>query len=156
MRSLCGCGRAGVIKAFGLTSLYLDDLLDIDNPYFEGVIDRVCPPRLRLSEANTSGAGALFLGLRLSVSGGFVSSGIYDKRDDFGFDIVGFPFLDGDVPRRPSYGVYISQLIRFARVCSHVDDISTRNKCLAAGLLRQGCRCRGLGGAFSKFYRRHC
>ena len=50
------------------------------------------------------------------------------KRDDFDFDIVNFPFLDGDVPRRPSYGVYISQLIRFARVCSHVDDFNTRNK----------------------------
>ena len=54
------------------------------------------------------------------------------KRDDFYFDIVNFPFLDGDVPRRPSYGVYISQLIRFARVCSHVDDFNTRNKCLTA------------------------
>ena len=43
------------------------------------------------------------------------------KRDDFDFDIVNFPFLDGDVPRRPSYGMYISQLIRFARVCSHVE-----------------------------------
>ena len=55
-----------------------------------------------------------FLDLHLSVSNGFVSSKIYDKRDDFDFDKVNFPFLDGDVPRRPSYGVYISQLIRFA------------------------------------------
>ena len=52
------------------------------------------------------------------------------------FDIVNFPFLDGDVPRRPAYGVYISQLIRFARVCSHVDDFNTRNKCLTAKLLK--------------------
>ena len=58
--------------------------------------------------------------------------------DDFDFDIVYFPFLDGDVPRLPSYGVYISQLIRFARVCSHVDDFYTRNKCLTAKLLKQG------------------
>ena len=50
------------------------------------------------------------------------------------------PFLDGDAPRRPSYGVYISQLIRFARVCSHVDDFNTRNKCLTAKLLKQGYR----------------
>ena len=52
---------------------------------------------------------------------------IYDKRDKFDLDIVNFPFLDGDVPRRPSYGVYISQLIRFARVCRHVDDFNARN-----------------------------
>ena len=79
----------------------------------------------------------------------------YDKRDDFNFDIVNFPFLDGDVPRRPSYGVYISQLIRFARVCSHVDDFNTRNKCLTAKLLKQGYRYHKLRKAFSKFYRRH-
>ena len=73
--------------------------------------------------------------LHLSISNGFVSSNIYDKRDDFDFDLVNFPFLDGDVPRRPSNGVYISQLIRFARECSHVDDFNTRNKCLTAKLL---------------------
>ena len=69
-----------------------------------------------------------FLDLHLSISNGFVSSKIYDKRDDFDFDIDNFPFLDGDA----SYGVYISQLIRFARVYSHVDDFNTRNKCLTA------------------------
>ena len=66
-----------------------------------------------------------------------------------------FYFLDGDVPRRPSYGVYISQLIRFARVNSHVDDFITRNKCLTAKLLKQGYRYHKLRKAFSKFYRRH-
>ena len=60
---------------------------------------------------------APLLDLHLSVTNGFVSSKIYDKRDDFDFDIVNFPFLDGDVPRRASYGVYISQLIRFAQSC---------------------------------------
>ena len=93
--------------------------------------------------------------LHLSISNGFVSSKIYDKRDDFDFDIVNFPFLDGDVPRRPSYGVYISQLIRFARVCSHVDDFNTHNKGLTAKLLKQGYQYHKLRKAFSKFYRRH-
>ena len=93
--------------------------------------------------------------LHLSISNGFVSSKIYDKRDDFDFDIVNFPFLDGDVPRGPYYVVYISQLIRFARVCSHVDDFYTRNKCLTAKLLKQGYRYHKLRKAFSKFYCRH-
>ena len=48
-------------------------------------------------------------------------------KDDFDFDIVNFPFLDGDVPRHASYGVYISQLIRFAKVCNHVADFNARN-----------------------------
>ena len=59
----------------------------------------------------------------LTITNGIVSSKIYDKRDDFNFEIVNFPFLDGDVPRSPSHGVYISQLIRFARVCSNIDDL---------------------------------
>ena len=55
---------------------------------------------------------------------------VYDKRNEIDFDILNFPFWDGDVPPRPSYGVCISQLIRFARVCSHVEDLNARNKCL--------------------------
>ena len=98
---------------------------------------------------------APFLDLHLSVANGFVSSKIYDKRDDFDFDIVNFPFLDGDVPRRASYGVYISQLIRFARVCNHVTDFNARNKCLTAKLLQQGYRYHKLRKTFSKFYRRY-
>ena len=78
--------------------------------------------------------------LHLSISNGFVSSKIYDKRDDFDFDIVNFLFLDGDVPRSTSYGVYISQLIRFARVSSHVADFNARNKSLTAKGLKQGYR----------------
>ena len=93
--------------------------------------------------------------LHLSISNGFVSPKIYDKRDALDFDIVNFPFLDGDVPRRPSYGVYISQLIRFAQVCSHVDDFNTRNERLTAKLLKQGYRYHKLRKAFSKFYCRH-
>ena len=68
--------------------------------------------------------------LHLSISDGFVETKFHNKRDDFDFDIVNFPFLDGDVPRSTSYGVYISQLIRFARVSSYVDDFNTRNKVL--------------------------
>ena len=60
----------------------------------------------------------------MSITNGIVSSKIYDKRNDFNFEIVNFPFLDGDVPHSPSFAVYISQLISFARVCSNVDDFN--------------------------------
>ena len=81
-----------------------------------------------MNKADISDTEAPFLDLHLSVANGSVSSKIYDKRDYFNFDIVNFPFLDGDVPRRASYGVYISQLIRFARVCNHVMNFSQRSK----------------------------
>ena len=133
----------------------MDDLLNIDNPYFEDMVNRIYPPELQLNKANTADTEAPFLDLHLSISNGFVSSKIYDKRDDFDFDIVNFPFLDGDVPRSTSYGVYISQLIRFARVSSHVVDFHARNKSLTAKLLQQGYRYHKLRKTFSKFYRQH-
>ena len=155
MTSLFDVKQAEIIEAFKSTSRYLDDLLNIDNPYFEGMVNRIYPPDLQLNKANTSDTEAPFLDLHLSISNGFVSSKIYDKRDDFDFDIVNFPFLDGDVPRSTSYGVYISQLIRFARVSSHVADFNTRNKSSTAKLLQQGYRYDKLRKTFSKFDRRH-
>ena len=84
-----------------------------------------------------------------------VSSKIYDKQDDFNFEMVNFPFLDGDVPCSPSYGEYISQLIRFAGVCSNVDNFNNRNLFLTAKLLNQGYRYHKIRKAFTKFYHRH-
>ena len=114
--------QTDVIEAFNSTSRYLDDLLNIDNPYFEQVVGQIYPNELQLNKANSSYTEAPFLDLNLSITNGIISFKIYDKRNDFNFEIVNFPFLDGDIPRSPSYGVYISQLIRFARVCSNVDD----------------------------------
>ena len=84
-----------------------------------------------------------------------MSTKIYDKRNDFDFEIVNFPFLDGDIPRSTYYGVYISQLIRFARASSYITDFNTRNKLLTQKLLKQGYRYHKLGKIFSKFYRRY-
>ena len=92
------------------------------------------PTELQLNKANSSDTEAPFLDLNLSITNGIVSSKIYKKRDDFNFEIVMFQFLDGDVPRSPSYDVYISQLFRFARVCSNVDYFNNRNLILTAKL----------------------
>ena len=108
MDSLNHDNQADVIEASNSTSRYLDDLLNIDNPYFEGMVNQIYPPELQLNKANTTDTEAPFWDLHLSIANGFVSSKIYDKRDDFDFDIVNFPFLDGDVPRRASYGVFIT------------------------------------------------
>ena len=105
MTSLSDVKQAEIIEAFKSASRYLDDLLNIDNPYFEGMVNRIYPPELQLNKANTSDTEAPFLDLHLSISNGFVSPKIYAKRDDFDFDIVNFPFLDGDVPRSASFPV---------------------------------------------------
>ena len=93
MTSLSDVKQAEIIEAFKSTSRYLDDLLNIDNPYFGGMVNRIYPPELQLNKANTSDTEAPFLDLHLSISNGFVSSKIYDKRDVFDFDIVNFLVL---------------------------------------------------------------
>ena len=88
MKNLSSDNQADVIKAFNLTSRYLYDLLNIDNPYFEGMVNQIYPPELQLNKANTSDTEPPFLDLHLSISNSFVSSKNYDKRDDLDFDIV--------------------------------------------------------------------
>ena len=136
MMGLSADKEAEIIEAFNSTSRYFDDVLNINNTYFDGMVNNIYPSELQLNKANSSDIEAPFLDLHLTISDGFVSSKMYDKHDDFDFDIVTCPVLDGDVPRATTYVVYISQLIRFARVSSHVSN-------------------KVFGITFSKFFRRH-
>ena len=140
MLSLSDNNQTDIIEAFNSTSRYLDDLLNNDNPYFEQIVGQIYPTELKVNKANSFDTEAPYLDLNLSITNGIVSSKIYDKQDDFSFEIVNLPFLDGDVPRSPSHGVYISRLMRFARVRSSVDDLNNRNLFLTAKLLKQGYR----------------
>ena len=151
MMSLSDDKEADVIDAFNSTSRYLDDILNINNVYFENMVSQIYPSELQLNKANSSDTEAAFLDLQLSISNDIFSTNIYDKRDYFDFEIVNFPFLDGDVPRSTSYGVYISQLIRFARASRYVADFNTRKKLLTQKLHEQGYRYHKLRKAFFKF-----
>ena len=130
MMSLSDDKQADVIDAFNTTSSYLDYILNINNIYFDNMVSQIYPSELQLNKANTSDTKAAFLDLYLSISNDIVSTKIYDKCDDFDCDIVNFQILDGGVPRSTSYGVYISQLICFARASSYVADFNTCNKLL--------------------------
>ena len=93
MTSLSDDNQADIIEVFNSTSSYLDDLLNTDNRYFEGMVNQIYPSKLQLNKANTSDTDAPFwinIYLFLLV---LLSSKIYGKRDDFDFDIVNFPFL---------------------------------------------------------------
>ena len=87
--------------------------MNIDNNFFDSMVNHIYPSEFQLNRP-TSQIQRPHFRFILSISNGFVETKLYDKRDDFDFDIVNFPFLDGDVPRSTCYGVYISQLIRFA------------------------------------------
>ena len=116
------------------------------------MVSQIYPSELQLNKANTSDTEAAFFDLHLSISNDIVFTKIYDKRDNFDFEIVNFPFLDGDFPCSTSYRVYISQLIRFAGASSYVTDFNTRNKLLTRKLLKQGHQYNNLRKTFSKFY----
>ena len=136
MMSLSDDKQADVIDAFNTTSRYLDDILNINNVY-DNMVNQIYPSELQRTKANTSDTEAAFLDLHLSISNDIVSTKIDDKSDDFDFEIENFPLLDCDVPHFTSYGVNISQHIRFARASSYVADFNTRNKLLTQKLLNK-------------------
>ena len=103
MMSLSDDKQADVIDALNTTSRYLDDILNINNVYFDNMVNHIYHSELELNKATTSDTEAAVLDLHLSISNDIVSTKIYDKRDDFGFEIVNFPFLDGDVLCSTSY-----------------------------------------------------
>ena len=116
---------------------------------FEQMVSQIYPTELQLNKAYSSDTEAPFLDMNLSINYGIVSSKFYDKQDDFNFEKVNFPFFADNVP--PSHGVYISQLIRFARVCSNVNGFNNRNKVFTSKFLKQGSRAVDFVGLFLLF-----
>ena len=92
MMSLSDEKQADIIDAFNTSSRYLDDILNVHNVYFYTLVSQMYPSELQLNKANTSDTEAAFLYLHLSISTDTVSTKIYDKRDDFDFEIVNFAF----------------------------------------------------------------
>ena len=82
---------------------------------------------LSAAHTNTLDKETSFFNLNIKVIGSDIHTSVYNKRDDFGFPIVNFPWLSGDVPRLPSYGIYISQLVRIARCCTSVLGFHSKN-----------------------------
>ena len=123
MMSLSGCKQADIINAFNTTSRYLDDILNIYNVYFDNMVSQIYPSELQLNQSNTFLYRNRIFRLAIINFNDIVTTKIYDKRKIFDFEIVDFLFLDSDVSHSTSYGVYISQLIRFARASSNVADL---------------------------------
>ena len=132
------------------------DLIVFNNKKFLDYLKEIYPSQLTVEKATKSDHLADYLDLTFIIdSGGRLSTRLYDKRDDFDFHIVNFPFLSSNIPSGPSYGVYISQLIRYARCCSHYDDFRYHHKCLVDRGLSQGCIALRLEKSFKNFYGRY-
>ena len=139
-----------------MTFRYIDDILSLNNPKFGDYIDVIYPQELQIQDTTDAGNWANYLDLRLEFdTNGSLTTQLYDKRDDFNFSIVNFPFIDNNIPESPAYGVFISQSIRYARVCSRYNDFLYRGSILTSKLLKQGYAVEKLKTAFEKFYGRH-
>ena len=123
---------------FNNTSRYLDDIFNIDNPEFEKHFPDIYPAELQLNKANASDKETSFLYSNIKIIGSDIHTNVYDKRHGFGFPIVNFPWLSGDVPRLQSYGIYIPQLVRFARFCTSVLHFHSKNLQIISKLLAEG------------------
>ena len=114
------------------------------------------PAELEIKDTTESTTSASYLDLLLSIGrDGQLHTSIYDKRDDFNFHITNFPFLSSNIPSSPAYGVFISQLIRYARACSSYECFILRARRLSSKLLKQGYLVERLKSSFRKFYGRY-
>ena len=132
-------GHRKLARSFNLCYRYIDDLIVFNNKKFGDYVKEIYPSQLTVEKANTSDDLANYLDLTFIIeSNNRLYTKLYDKRDDFDFHIVSFRFLSSNIPSSPSYGVYISQLIRYARCCSYYDDFGYRHKRLVDRLLISG------------------
>ena len=114
------------------------------------------PPELEIKDTTESNTSASYLDLLLSIGrDGQLRTSLYDKRDDFNFHITNFPFLSSNIPSSPAYGVFISQLIQYARACSSYECFILRAMRLSNKLLGQGYVKERLKSSLRKFYGRY-
>ena len=107
---------------------HTDDVLSLNNSKFSEYLDFIYPSELVIKEITESSTSASYLDCFSYMDNGEVSTWLYDKRDDFNFSIVHFSFLSSNIPSGPAYGVYASQLIRYASAYSTYQDFVDRGK----------------------------
>ena len=153
IRNLVDTGNineAGVLK---YTFRYLDDLLSInDNCYFKDVISSIYPSELVLSSTNADPNSTEFLDLDITIINGKLVSKIFDKRRNFHFKVINFPDIKfSNVPSKPSYGIFYSQLIRILRICNRIEYYNNEVDILSRAFLNKGFLKTELYSIFNRF-----
>ena len=140
VQSLLKAGKKHLAEQINFTYRYTDDVLSLKNTKFEEYLEFIYPCELEIKETTETAASSSYLDCYLYIDNGKLTTRLYDKLDDFNFPIVNFPFLSSNIPSAPAYGVYISQLIRYARTCSNYQDFMQRGKVLTTKLLSLGIK----------------
>ena len=126
-------------RKFNYTSRFIDDLETLNNDGVLGAMkEEIYPPELVCNKENVGDKKATFLDMETSVVDRRFVTKTYDKRESYDFDIVNYPDLSGNIPQSSAYGVYTSQLIRYARVCLEKEDFIARAALLKEKLKEKG------------------
>ena len=138
VQSLLQAGKKHLAQQFNFTYRYKDDVLSLKNTKCTEDLEFIYPRELEVKATTETAASSSYLACYLYIDNGKLANRLYDKRDDFNFPIVNFPFLSSNIPSAPTYGVYVSQWIRYARACLNYQDFMERGKVLTTKLLSQG------------------
>jgi hypothetical protein len=142
-------------RSFNFMFRYTDDVLSLNNSRFGDFVDRIYPIELEIKDTTDTYRSVSYLDPHLEIdSEGRLRTKLYDRRDDFNFPIVNFPFICSNIPATPAYGVYISLLIRYSRACGSYQDFLDRGLLLTRKLLNQGFLLVKLKSSHRKFYGR--
>ena len=148
--------QKNLARSFNCTFRYMDDVLSLNNSSFGDFIDRMNPIELEIKDITDMDRSASYLDLHLEIgSEERLRTKLYDKRYDFNFPIVNFPFICSNIPAAPAYGVYISHLIRYSRACGFSQDFLDRGLLLTRKLLNQWFLLVKFKSSLRKFYGRH-
>ncbi|KAK3085536.1 hypothetical protein FSP39_004850, partial [Pinctada imbricata] len=156
IQSLVSGGKRYLASDFNFTCRYIDDVLSINNPKFADYLSSIYPSELEVKENTETNYSASYLDIMLSYdTDGHMNTSLHDKSDDFNFSIRNIPFLSSNIPSSPAYGVFISQLIRYARASTKYTDFVPSARRLSDKLLSQGYLCDRLTSSLRKFYVRY-
>ena len=156
IQNLLKSGKKTIAKNFNFTYRYIDDVLSLNNPKFSDYLGVIYPSELDIKDTTESSCSASYLDLLLEYdTEEKLQLKLYDKRDDFNFPIFNFPFLCSNIPSSPAYGVYVSQLIRYARASNQYGSFLSMGVLLTNKLLTQGYLKPRLIKVIKKLYGRH-
>ena len=130
VQSLFKAGKKHLAQQFHFIYRYIDDVLSLKNTKFSEYLEFICPRELQIKEIAETAASSSYLYCYLYIDNGKLTTRLYDKRYDFNFPTVNFPFLGSNIFSAQASSVYVSQLIRYDRVCSNYQDYMERDKVL--------------------------
>ena len=140
-------------RKFNFNRRYIDDLFVANFPEFKNHIHEIYSRELEIKLESSNPKNLSYLDLRIMSNNSNLTFSVYDKRDDFSFEIVNYPFSDSCIPKRSALGVYVSQLLRYARICSFFQDFKIKSHALVIKLRNQGYKEGDLRRLTLKFFK---